>query len=309
MSRVEPGIVRHRLDLAELVAVAELAGAIPLPVRPEGGAQSPDRLSERLTGTPASAAPQRIAAAVRRAADPGPGGARVSLAARGLLEGDLPDAFLAGALTALAGAPLAAVLDVSVTRRAGVLRLRSWFGAGSGPVAQLWTADGLAYELACFDPALWTARLARAIRVEPRSRERPARRLPAYVSLPSELLAGCAKAHGEHRPDLLAPMASSHAGLVRAGEPGQVRRSDPAAVLALLHTLGAGCRGRLRLLMTRRDRAAGAAVACWLLFDDGWHELRPGRGGTSVLRRRGPRDLGLFTQPAVTAAREEGRRG
>lgn len=70
-------------------------------------------------------------------------------------------------------------------------------------------------------------------------------------------------------------------------------------MLALLETLGASCRGRLRLLTTRRDHPPRRRVAAWLLLDGGWHELRPGPGATSLLRRRDARDLGLFTWPLV----------
>lgn len=78
-----------------------------------------------------------------------------------------------------------------------------------------------------------------------------------------------------------------------------MRPADAAQTLALLQTLGGACRGRLRLLGRRRDRPGGPAVAAWLLFDEGWHELRPGRHATCVLRRRDPRDLGRFTWPLL----------
>ena len=130
--------------------------------------------------------------------------------------------------------------------------------------------------------------------------------IPDYVSLPSELLAGCDKAHRERRTDLLEPMAAAHLGAVRMGEPREVRPADSEETLALLQTLGGACRGRLRLLSTRRDRPVRPAVSAWLLFDDGWHELRPGRDATSVLRRRDARDLGLFTLPLVETLGSEG---
>ncbi len=125
-------------------------------------------------------------------------------------------------------------------------------------------------------------------------------RLPDYVSLPSELLVGNEQAHRDQRTDLLPALAASHVGRVRLGEPRAVRHADSDEIGALLATLGGACRGRLRLLTGRRDRPADPpAVTTWLMFDDGWHELRPGRDATSVLRRRDARDLGLLTWPLV----------
>ncbi|HEX6148783.1 hypothetical protein, partial [Nocardioides sp.] len=127
--------------------------------------------------------------------------------------------------------------------------------------------------------------------------------LPDYVSLPSELLAGNAKAHRDHRTDLLPALAASSAGQVRLGRPRELHEADSEEILALLRTFGTACRGRLRLLAARRDRPDGPhAVAVWLLFDSGWYELRPGRAATSVLRHRQPQDLGLVTLPLVEGA-------
>jgi hypothetical protein len=293
--------VRHQLGLSELVAAARLAGDVPLPVPTGSGGPVGDRLAERLAGTPTPEAQHRIDAALRRAADQGPGGARAGLADRGLLVDDRLDDTVAAALQVLAGAPLSVVLDVAVTRRAGTLRLRTWFGAGRGLVSQLATADGLDYELACFDPRLWVSQLTRAVTVEPWVPEPAPLALPDYVSLPSELLAGSEKAHRERRTELLAPMAAG-AGEVRLGDASGARPAGAEETLALLRTLGGACRGRLRLLAARRDRPEDPAVTSWLLFDDGWHELRPGRAATSVLRRRDARDLGLVTQPLVDSA-------
>lgn len=291
--------VRHELDLGELVAAAGLAGDVPLPIRVgRPGSDDADRMAERLAG-PSPAAEEQIAAGLRRAADEGPDGARASLADRGLLVGERLDPTVAAALQAVAGAPLLAVLDVAVTRRAGTLRLRSWFGGGPALVGQLATVDGLHYELAAFDPRLWVSQLTRAITVTLRAPGPTPAPLPDHLALPTELLVGSEKARREHRTDLLAPMAAAHAGRVRVRSDGQVRDADSEEVLALLHTLGDGCRGRLRLLTSRRDRTTTPSVAAWLLFDDGWHELRPGPDGTSVLRRRDARDLGLITRPQL----------
>ena len=290
---------RVRLRLDELVLAARLAGDVPLPVRvdTDGG----HRLSDRLSGTPLSQARSLLAASLARVDDDGPSGARASLQDQELLDGDDVDPAVASALVVLATGPLGLQLDVAVERAAGTSRLRCWFGVAPGMVVQLSTGDGLDYELAWFDPALWVSQLTRAVTVEPWASSTAPMALPDYVSLPSELLAGSEKAHDEQRTDLVPAMAAAHVGRVRLGEPGHVHEADLEEVLALLGTLGRACRGRLRLLALRRDRAEDPAVLSWLLFDDGWHELRPGRDATSVLRRRDARDVGLFSLPAVDA--------
>ena len=302
-----PTLPPHRvtLGLAELVVAARLAGDVPLPVRTDGRPGG-DRMTDRLAGTRQSRAQELVARELARADDAGPDGGRAALAARGLVDetGALDDG-VTSALQTLAGGPLSVVVDVSAVRRAGEVRLRSWFGVRPGQVAQLSTGGGLEFELAVFDPRLWVSQLTRTVTVEAWVPEPAPLMLPDYVSLPSELLAGCDKAHRDRRTDLLAPMAAAHLGAVRMGEPREVRPADSEQTLALLQTLGGACRGRLRLLTARRDGVANPAVSAWLLFDDGWHELRPGRGATSVLRRRDARDLGLFTLPLVERHAEE----
>lgn len=296
-----PG-VPHRvsLGLAELVVAARLAGDVPLPVTTDGGPVTGGRMKDRLAGTGHNQARELVGRELARVDDDGPDGARASLSNLGLLDetGALEQG-VRGALQSLAGGPLSLVLDVSVVRRAGELRLRSWFGVRGGLVAQLSTGADLDFELAWFDPRLWVSQLTRAVTAEPWVPEPAPLALPDYVSLPSELLAGSEKAHREQRTDLLAPMAAAFLGRVRMGEPRDVGPADTDETLALLQTLGGACRGRLRLLTTRRDRPDPPGVSAWLLFDDGWHELRPGRGATSVLRRRDARDLGLVTLPLI----------
>ncbi len=290
---------RLRLGLAELVTAARLAGDVPLPI----GTNEPhldDRLTERLAGSRATEARQLLAEELARV-DDGPDGALASLTGSGLCDvsGRL-DPAVGVALTSLAGSPLSVVLDVSARRRSGEVRLRSWFGVRRGLVTQLTTGEGLDVELAWYDPRLWVSQVARAVQVEPWVPEPAPLALPDYVSLPSELLAGVAKAHRDRRTDLLPALASTHVGQVRLGDSRAARDADSDEILALLQTLGGACRGRLRLLTARRDRPDDPmSVTTWLLFDDGWHELRPGRVATSVLRRREPQELGLVTLPTV----------
>lgn len=297
---------RVRVGLGELVLAARLAGGVPLPVG--GVVGTAGRVADRLAGaddTRAGLGGEAVAREVRRADDDGPSGARAALAGRGLLVADAIDPGVVAALHVLAGGPLSAVLDVSAVRRSGDVRLRQWSGATRGLVAQLAVTGPADVELAWFDPRLWVSQLARAATVEPWVRERAPLALPDVVSLPTELLVGSARAHREHRPDLLAAMAAAHAGAVRLGDAREVRAACDEEVLALVRTLHGSVRGRLRLLMARRDRPRRPAVAVWLLLDDGWHELRPGRAATSVLRRRHPRDLGLVTLPAVQSLGRE----
>lgn len=295
---------RQRLSLAELVVAARLAGDVPLPVHTEGAVSGDDRLAERLAGTPGGEAHDRVADQLARADDEGPDGAAAALTGRGLLDDDELDPGVSLALQTLAGGRLSTVLDVAVARRAGTLRLRSWFGVHPGLVTQLSTGDGLDYELAWFDPRWWISQLGRVVTVEPWRPEPAPMALPDYVSLPSELLVGSEKAHRDHRNDLLPAMVAGHLGRVRFGDGRGARPAGSEETLALLRTLGGACRGRLRLLAMRRDRTGPPSVASWLLFDDGWHELRPGRDATSVLRARDPRDLGFVSQPLVDDAAE-----
>ncbi len=266
-----------------------------------GDSAGGERLADRLDGSPVGQAREVLQRELSRVDEDGPGGARAGLVDRDLLDADgALEVGLVAALHVLAGGALSAVLDVSATRRAGEVRLRSWFGVGPGLAAQLSTGSALEFELAWFEPRLWVTQLTRAVTAEPWVPEPAPLLLPDYVSLPSELLAGTTKAHRDRRTDLLQPMAAAHAGQVRLGDGREVRDADSGEVLALLTTLGGACRGRLRLLTTRRDQEQPQrGVTAWLLFDDGWHELRPGRGATSVLRRRDARDLGLVTLPMV----------
>lgn len=301
--------LRAELRLDELVLAARLSGVpLPLQLDEEDRPDRPDRLSGRLTRgrTRTASAAALLAAALARVEESGPEGARASLEQRGLVEGETLDEGLSAALTVLAAAPLGALLDLSVIRAEGELRLRSWWGVSSALAAQLSTGDGLDYELAWFTPELWVTQVERAITVDPWCPHPAPLALPDYVSLPSELLLGSEKAHRERRADLVPDLARFFAVRVRMGEPGDVRSARPDEVVALLTTLGTATRGRLRLVAHRRRGGHGdPAVAAWLLLDDGWHELRPGRDATAVLRRRHPRDLGLFTWSAVRALTED----
>lgn len=297
---------RLELGLAELLVAARLAG-VPLPFGEPCGSE---RLATRLADGSPAAARERVAVERRRAEDPGPSGALEGLRQRGLVDarGALAPP-VAAALACLASGPLAVVLDVAVRRRGGEARLRSWHGVTAGLVARLTLLGPTAVELGWADPRRWAQELGRQVRVTPWVPQPAPLALPAYVELPTGLLLGSLRAQGEQRPALLSPLARAQGDRVRLADAGAVRAAAPEEVLGLLQTLGGCCRGRLRLLATRRDREPQPQVATWLLLDDGWHDLRPGRRATAVLRRRRPGDLGLDTWPLVEGLVGEGWSG
>jgi hypothetical protein len=277
----EPATV-HRvvLPLAELVVAARLAGDVPLPFRPPPG---PGRLAARLAGTRPHRAHERVSAELARADDPGPSGAAAALSARGLLAGDVLDPRLVAVLHALAAAPLLAVLDVTVVGDTGEQRVRAWWAAGGGALSGLVLRHPTHVELVRGPPTAWTGELARLVPDPPGDATTPDR-----LVLPSEALLGALAAQHRGRPDLVQVVAGDH------GVPDAV---------PLLHALGAGCRGRLRLLVVRRPARpeAPAAVTVWALLDDGWRSLRPVGGAQVEVRHRRPRDLGPASYPWVRA--------
>ena len=263
------------LSLADLARAGDLAG-VPLPLA------LPSNRRGRATGE-ASPLGERLGAGPGS----GPDDVRRALAAPDrlaeldlLVDGELvPEVALA--LTVLATGPLRMRLDLAVERDSGVVPLRSWFGVGHGLVAQLSTAGGRELELAWYSPDLWAPQLGRTLA----SAAPPggSTTLPDVVSLPSEdLAAGCAAVRAG-RPDLLSALLPDRA--------------------ALVSTLESTCRGRLRVLVRCRERAA---VTTWVLHDDGWRELRPGPGTTARLRRRDPRLIGSWLAAAVLRAAAAG---
>ncbi|WP_426242713.1 hypothetical protein [Nocardioides sp. LHG3406-4] len=289
---------RVLLPLAELVVAARLAGDVPLPLRLEP--LPLDGLGERLGSPGPSAAHDDVRRALEPAADEGPGGALAGLAARGLVDDGVLTPVALAALRVLARGALLVRLDLAVVRRGDVVPLRAWFAAGGGMVTQLSTSGGRDYELAWFDAALWTSQLVRAVTLPRAGADECA--VPAFVSMPSELLVAGCKAAREGRPELLGALAADHAGSVRLGDHRGLEVASPADTAAVVAALEAGCRARLRVLLRGRDIEQVPAVASWLLLDDGWHELRPGPGATAELRRREPRDLALWLARPVSVA-------
>jgi hypothetical protein len=254
---------RLTLTLAELRLVAERAGGAPLPfdVAPPTAASA---LDGRLGQSRASAEDEAYRAALASLHDPAG-----SLARRGLLDGDVVDPGLAGAVGLLA-TPTTAV-DVDVT--AGGTRARSWHRHAAGAVATLSTVDGLVFELAWFAASHWPGELGR-VGVLPEDLEVRASDVPALVDLPFELADAAAEAVRSGRSDLVAVLAARHSGEVLdpAGSP-----LPDVAVTGLLLALTGETRGRLRVLVA--DVSGGTTsvvgVVSWTLLADGWHALRP----------------------------------
>lgn len=290
---------RITLPLAELIAAARLAGDVPLPIRLD--LATTDRLASRLAADDSFDARAEVRRAIERADEDGPTGAVAALTERGLVVDGALTPEPTAALQVLAGGALALQLDLVATRRAGTVPVRSWFGVQGRFVTQLSTAGGRDYELSWYDATLWVSQLERAATVEPRGAEPAQVELPTLVVLATELLLGSGKAIREHRSELV-PAMIADAPAIRWGDRGSMAEAAPDEALAILHTLEESCRGRLRVRSHRRDLEEPPAVLSWLLFDDGWHEMRPGSGATTRLRRRAPRDLGLVTAPLVAAA-------
>ena len=298
------------LGLAELVVAARLAGDVPAAGRHErapGRGGPADRPAGRYTGPPGDASWWREELAPRRRRRTRrwprrarrPGAPRRRRRARPGRRGRAPDPrgrpAVGGArrLRRTPGGRGAAALVVRCPARPGrpadhrrARSTSSWRGSTRG----------------CGCPR-WRGR-------SPSSRGCPSRRrwrCPTTSRCRASCSPGSEKAHRDHRTDLLAPMAATYLGAgpdgrAARGAPGRLRGDAGPAPAPWAGRVVGGC-GCSPPVGTDPPTPA---VSAWLLFDDGWHELRPGRDATSVLRRREPRDLGLFTLPLVDAVTDEG---
>lgn len=285
----EPALARTvPLSLAELVAAARLAGDVPLPFAYD---DSGGRLARRLAA--GDDGPDRVRAALARAR---PGGeAEASLAARRLVVGGRLVPEPAAALRTLAAGRTRVLVDLAERRGEGERQLHCWLGVEGRLVARLATTDGLRHELGWHDLGRWSAELARVVTLRPG----PGPALPAYLSLPSELLVAAARTVADGRPDLLDALLARLPGGVVAGKRGRVRPVDGGDARALLEAVAAPT-ARLRVLATRGE---AVVVVPWLRVGPSWHAVEPGPGATTRLRRRVPADLGPSLAAVVTGTR------
>jgi hypothetical protein len=195
-----------------------------------------------------------------------------TLTRRGLLDGDVLDEGLAGALGLLSTPSVAVDLDVVVD---GV-QARAWHRESDGAVATLATVDGVVFELAWFPATSWAAELARAAML-PRDQGRHGTTMPDLVDLPFELLDAAGEAVRSGRADLLPVLATRHQGSALDVDGQPVGEVDLASMLSALVI---DTRGRLRALGAgvSGDRTQLVGVVSWVLLADGWHALRPHRG-------------------------------
>jgi hypothetical protein len=142
---------RIALTLPELRLLAARSGDAPLPFDVTESAHD-TALENRLGQSPLAADDAAYVAALGSLHDPAD-----SLARRGLLVGDEPDAGVAGALGLVAAPALAIDLDVVVDR----VHARAWHRQRENAVATLATTDGLVFELAWFSTGQWVAELGR----------------------------------------------------------------------------------------------------------------------------------------------------
>lgn len=265
---------RVGLTVSELAHVCSVTGT-PMPI--EVAAPHTSGLDARLGQSRASAQDQAYADAVAAMGDP-----RVSLARRGLLTDDGPDAGLAGALGLLASPAVALDLDIVVNG----LRAHAWHRQQGDAVATLATSDGMVFELSWFPVGGWAAELGRAT-VLPEDCSMSSSSVPDHLEVPFELADGVFEALRSGRSDLVPVLTAGDTTL--------------ATVLTALTT---EARGRLRALVTAvsPDDPSPIGVVSWTLLADGWRALRPlsVEGALRlVITRVEPADLGTELAPVL----------
>lgn len=246
------GVARRvGLTLPELRLLAERTGA-PLPFDITAPPASTNGLASRLGPSTRATRASAYAAALAALGDPAE-----SLAQRGLLAVEGVDPGIAGALGLLAAPRTALDLDVA----AGAVRAHAWHRQRDDAVAALATADGLVFELSWFSAAAWPAELARVAALPEDIALRPSS-VPTLLRVPLEIVDAAAEAVRSGRPELVP---------IVAGDP---------ALGVVLTALAGEAQGRLRALVTTVGDARPIGVASWTLLADGWHAVRPRRGGS-----------------------------
>jgi hypothetical protein len=281
---------RAALTLPELRLVAEAAGGAPLPFDVTGPGEAA-ALEDRLGRSRGTVEDEGYHAVLETLHDP-----RSSLERRGLLtDGRLDDGLL-GAVGLLAAPRLALEIDVVADQ----VQAKAWHRQAGDAVATLSTVDGVVFELAWFPTASWPAELGR-VAVVPEDLARHESAVPARVDLPYELADAAAEALRSSRADLVAVLASRHAGAVHDGDGTPLGEADTARALAALST---EARGRLRVLTAdvAGDQTSVVGVVSWVLLADGWRALTPHRVDDVArvdVRRVEPEDLAADLAPVL----------
>jgi hypothetical protein len=307
-----------RLDLAELLLLAERCGSPRLPLDLDASADadgdpSTARLQERLAGGTRSTGDQArdlVAAAHQRVADDSTAVAS-GLVALGLLDdAGTPHRDVVTALGVLAAPEVMLVLDLVVRREPGADRadadradadredrLRSWFAVRGDVVAQLATATGLDHELAWYGVGGLTAALTRAATVDD---EEPAPPVP-MLDVPFEVFTDGTEAVRRDRDDLLAEVVRrTPAPTLVDGVP-----ASATATAELVAGLETSTTGRLRLVVSgagNPEERAVLGVVTWLRTGGGWRELsaRTVDGVPTVrISPVGPGDLARSVGPVL----------
>ncbi|WP_109506806.1 hypothetical protein [Nocardioides speluncae] len=282
---------RISLTLPELQLLADRAGGgAPLPFELSQPGPS-DALSDRLGQSPAGGEDEAYVAAVGSLHDPAE-----SLARRGLLGDDGPDAGVVGALGLLATPRVAVDIEVVVNG----LHAKAWHRQSDEAVATLATSDGIVFELAWFEAPAWPTELAR-VAVVPEDVELAKSAVPTSVDLPFGLLEASGEAVRSHRTDLVPVVVSSHGGQSydEAGE-----ALDAGTVGTVVTALGNETHGRLRALVAdvSRSGAPVVGVVSWVLVNDGWRSLTGHRVGDErrvAVRSVEPADLAPTLAPVL----------
>ena len=291
--RVLDGIPRRlALTLHELRVVAQHAGDAPLPFDVTVVA-GPNALDARLGTSSGSAEEAAYAEALASLHEP-----VESLRRRGLLDGDVVEPGLLGAVGLLAVPELALEIDIATSAS----HVKAWHREAAGAVATLATVDGVVFELAWFAADRWAGELAR-VAVVPEEVSLRDSAVPAAFSMPYSLADSVGEALRSHRSDLVQVLVDQADGSVDDGKGEPMDGTAAGAAVAALHS---EAQGRLRVLAARIEDEGSTAVGVvsWTLLADGWHALLPHHDVADPrleVRRVTPQDLPATLAPVLAA--------
>ncbi|WP_101525658.1 hypothetical protein [Nocardioides houyundeii] len=290
-AKVLDGVPRRlALTLPELRLVAQHAGDAPLPFD-VSVADVPSPLDARLGTTSVSGEEAAYAAALASLH-----GAEDSLTRRGLLDGDVVEPGLLGAVGLLAVPELALEIDIATA----TTHVKAWHRESAGAVATLATVDGLVFELAWFGADQWAGELAR-VAVVPEEVTLHDSAVPVAFTMPYSLADSVGEALRSHRSDLVQVLVDQADGSVVDGDGNPIEDAAAGAAVAALHQ---EAQGRLRLLAARIEETGSTAVGVvsWTLLADGWHALLPHHDVAAPrleVRRVTPQDLPATLAPVL----------